>query len=290
MPPVTGLPPDLARIASQAIGKITAVTDRSWARPDSAVWQVTSGSGSSWFVKRHQSPLFHHREVTAYRHWTGALGPSRAPALAAADEQALAIIITSMPGQPVNGMALSAADEREAHHQAGVLLRRFHQAAPPAGNPASTDRATARVEEHLRRAGEMLSSPQIHLVRRAADHLQRGARSLPAVPTHGDAQPRNWIWDHATRQLAFIDYERAEPAPAVRDLVRLEYGPWDHRPDLREAFLDGYGRVLCDTETEALRCLAALDALSGIQWGTANNDPEVTNRAWRTFERLSLSL
>jgi Ser/Thr protein kinase RdoA (MazF antagonist) len=134
----------------------------------------------------------------------------------------------------------------------------------------------------------MISSPQIQLVHRAADHLHRHARGLPAVPTHGDAQPRNWIWDPATRQLAFIDFERAEPAPAVRDLVRLEYGPWDRRPDLREAFMSGYGRVLHEAEEEALKCFAALDALSGIQWGTANNDPEVTTRAWRTFERLSL--
>ena len=217
---------DLARLAAQAAGKITAVADRSWARPDSAVWQVTVGSGRSWFVKRHRSPMFHHREVTAYRHWTGALGPGRAPVLAAADGETLAIVITGLPGQSVPGPGLSAGDEREVHRQAGMLFRFFHQAAPPAYNPDSTDRAASRVGECLRRAGEMLTAAQIQLVRRAADRLQCAARGLRAVPTHGDAQPRNWVWDPTGRQLALIDFERAESAPAVRDLVRLEYGPW----------------------------------------------------------------
>ena len=34
-------------------------------------------------------------------------------------------------------------------------------------------------------------------------------------------------------------FERAEVAPAVRDLVRLEFGPWDGRTDLRASFLAG---------------------------------------------------
>jgi len=99
-------------------------------------------------------------------------------------------------------------------------------------------------------------------------------------------QPRNWLWDPAARRLAVIDFERAEPAPAVRDLVRLEYGPWDQRPDLREAFMGGYGRALTSTETKAMRCLAGLDALSGLRWGTSNHDHEVTSRARRTLDRL----
>ena len=84
-----------------------------------------------------------------------------------------------------------------------------------------------------------------------------------------------------------IDFERAEPGPAVRDLVRLEYGPWDQRPDLRASFLGGYGRALTPAEEEALPRLAALDALSGLQWGTLNGDREVTSRARRTFARLA---
>jgi hypothetical protein len=48
-----------------------------------------------------------------------------------------------------------------------------------------------------------------------------------------------------------IDFERAELATAVRDLVRLEYGPWDQRPDLRDSFVGGYGRNLTPARRHA---------------------------------------
>jgi hypothetical protein len=84
-----------------------------------------------------------------------------------------------------------------------------------------------------------------------------------------------------------IDFDRAEPGPAVRDLVRLEYEPQDQRPDLPADFLSGYGRALTRAEEQVLPRLAALDALSGLQWGTLNGDTDVTSRARRAFARLT---
>jgi hypothetical protein len=46
----------------------------------------------------------------------------------------------------------------------------------------------------------------------------------------------------------------------------------------------GYGRTLTGTETEAMRCLAALDALSGPLWGTSSHEHEVTSPARMTFD------
>ena len=284
---MTGLREQLAALARSVTGPIAGVADRSWPRNSSAVWEITDSAGIRWFVKRHSTERFHQREVSAYRQWTAALGPRRAPDLAASDSQLLAIVISGLPGQIAHDLVLSADDECELHRQAGQLLRRLHDAAPPAPQDNSPDRATQRVDEHLRRASGLLAPPEIALVRRCAAGLLSLVPELPVVPTHGDTQPRNWLWDQATRQLAVIDFERAEPAPAARDLVRLEYGPWDQRPDLRASFLGGYGRALTCTEEEALPCLAALDALSGLQWGTLNGDREVTGRARRTFARLA---
>jgi Ser/Thr protein kinase RdoA (MazF antagonist) len=285
---VTGLPDQLAALAQLVTGEITQAADRSWQREGSAVWEVTDPAGNCWFVKRHASERFHQREVSAYQHWTAALGPGRAPVLAAADSQILAIVISGLPGQIVRDLALDTSDERELHHQAGELLRRLHDAALPGdGRPEQAGQAAQRTDEHLRRVSGLLAAAEIALVRRCAADLVSLAPELPAVPTHGDTQPRNWLWDQATRQLAVIDFERAEPGPAVRDLVRLEYGPWDQRTDLRDSFLSGYGRALTHAEEEALPCLAALDALSGLQWGILNGDCEVTGRARRTFARLA---
>jgi Ser/Thr protein kinase RdoA (MazF antagonist) len=284
---VTGLPEQLAALARTVTGGIAQVADRSWGRANSAVWEVTAPAGDRWFVKRHPSGRFHQREVAAYRQWTAALGAGRAPDLAVADGRLRAIVISGLPGQLARDLLLAPEDQRELHRQAGQLLRRLHDAAPAGPGDAGHSRAVQYIDQYLAGTAGLLTPPQIALVYRCAAGLAPLAPELPTVPTHGDCQPRNWLWDQASRQLALIDFERAEPGPAVRDLVRLAYGPWDQRPDLRAAFLSGYGRALTPAEEEALPRLAALDALSGLHWGTLHQDREVTDRAHRTFDRLA---
>lgn len=128
---MTRLPGQLAALARQVAGEIAEVADRSWQREGSAVWEIADPAGGCWFVKRHSSERFHQREVSAYRHWTVAFGPGRAPYLAAADSQMLAIVISGLPGQIAWDLRLATDDEREMHRQAGELLRRLHNAAPP---------------------------------------------------------------------------------------------------------------------------------------------------------------
>src|ERR1700730_9591897 len=125
------LPGHLATLVSGVVGEIAAVADRSWPRENSAVWEVTDASGGRWFVQRRPSERTHDREVCAYRHWASARGPGRAPVLAAADGQLLAVVVSGLPGHVVRDMRLAARDEREVHRQVDVLLRRLHQAAPP---------------------------------------------------------------------------------------------------------------------------------------------------------------
>jgi Ser/Thr protein kinase RdoA (MazF antagonist) len=114
------------------------------------------------------------------------------------------------------------------------------------------------------------------------------AEQLPAldlVPTHGDFQLRNLRWDEATGSLYVIDFERAEPGPAVRDFVRLS-DAWTGRPDLHEAVMAAYGRQLSAAEEEHLAVHRVLDAVSGIQYGMANGDPELVERGRRTLAQL----
>jgi Ser/Thr protein kinase RdoA (MazF antagonist) len=279
------LPGQFAALARQVAGQITDVTDCSWQRDTSAVWRLSSASGGCWYLKRHSSGRFHEREVAALRNWAPALGPGRVPELAAADPEILVMVVTAVPGEPVLGLHLSTREEQQVHRQAGQMLGRLHESrlVPGAGEDAS--RLTSRVDAHLDQAGGLLTPAQRAMVRDCASRLAWLGPRVPAVASHGDFQPRNWLWDTASGRLGIIDWERAEPAPAVRDLVRLEYGPWDGRPDLREDFFAGYGRALTLEEDETLFCYAILDALSGLRWGLANGDDEVVSRAWRTFER-----
>ena len=159
------------------------------------------------------------------------------------------------------------------HRQAGLLLGRLHESHRVPEAVAEVSRVTSRVGRHLDQVGGLLTPAQRSLVRDCARRLAWLGPRVPAVASHGDFQPRNWLWDAASSRLGVIDWERAEPAAAVRDLVRLEYGPWDQRPDLREQFFAGYGRALTPGEDVMLFCHAVLDALSGLQWGLARRRP-----------------
>ena len=279
------LPGLYTALATQVAGEITNVADCSWERDSSAVWRLASASGRCWYLKRHSSGRFHEREVAALQGWARALGPGRVPELAGTDPELLIMVVTAVPGQPVLELQLSTREEREVHRQAGLLLSRLHASPRPAEVGADVMRLASRADGHLDQVGGLLTPAQRVLARDCASRLARLGPGIPAVASHGDFQPRNWLWDAASSQLGVIDWERAEPAAAIRDLVRLEYGPWDRRPDLREQFLAGYGRTLTAQEHEILACYAVLDALSGLRWGTANGDNEVVQRAWRTFER-----
>lgn len=282
---MSDLPGPFAALARQVAGELTDVTDCSWQRDSSAVWRLTGACGGCWYLKRHSSGRFHAREVAALRGWARALGPGRVPELAAADPGLLVMVVTAVPGEPVQGLGLGLREERAVHRQAGLLLGRLHESRQAADSGADVGRLAGRVDGYLGEAGGLLTPAQRALVRECAGRLARLGPRVPAVASHGDFQPRNWIWDSGSGRLGVIDWERAEPAAAVRDLARLEYGPWDRRPDLREQFFAGYGRALAPEEREMLACYAVVDALSGLWWGRANGDEEVVNRAWRTFER-----
>lgn len=276
---------DLEGFLVRAVGVPVTVTDRSWPRDGSRVWEVTTEDEQHLYLKQHQSERFHSREVAAYRRWIPVLGAGRAPRLLASDPDLRAILITAVPGRVALAPYVCEADEPEIYRQAGMLLRRLHDAAT--GESASgIGRVADRADRHITQAGALLAPEDAELVRYHAAHLKETAQVLPAVPTHGDAQARNILWDSGLRHVALIDFERAEPGLAVRDFVRLEYGAWDGRPRLHEAFLDGYGRLLTTEEESALRDLAALDAASAIQWGAANDDPDIMTRAYRTLARL----
>ena len=193
------------------------------------------------------------------------LGPGRVPELAAADPEIL--------GHGRYGCARGAGPGPSAQPPGGAAgpLAGWPTARPPA--KAAWPREPARMSA-ASPAGWTAPGPG----RRAAHvgvagnsaRLREPARpsrpTVPAVASHGDFQPRNWLWDTASGRLGIIDWERAEPAEAIGDLVRLEYGPWDGRPDLREQFFEGYGRALTPEEDETLFCYVGLDALSGLRW------------------------
>lgn len=276
------LPPgEVRQLAEQAVGRIATWRDASWDRDSSRVWRAEGAQTGVWYVKIHQNTRFHHREVDAYRSWVPSLGTA-APTLVTADSALRAVVITAVPGRPLHGLYHPPEQQLHLFHQIGALAAAIHRSAAPLPAKEGVP-ALAKVERHLDAARPYLRPGDeefIHqIVARAKD-----VPPLGRVPTHGDFQLRNLLLDdHGS--LAVIDFERSEPGPAIRDLVRLS-DAWATQPLLHDAFMSGYGRALTPAEEERIVVDSTLDAVSGIQYGATHADAETQQRGHRTLARL----
>ncbi|GIM97942.1 aminoglycoside phosphotransferase family protein [Paractinoplanes toevensis] len=228
-------------------------------------------------VKLHRGPDRHRQEVHAYRHWAPAL-QDQAPRLLAASDQPSAIVISALPGQPLAETQLTQQCEAEAHRQAGELLRRLHNAAPPDTDKDIPGWLAERGQRWLALAQALLPAKrraEIHAHLRALGTLG----PIPAVPCHLDYTPRNLLCvtpspreqrprDQQRKmgtsdspRISAIDFEHSRYDLAARDLVRFATRTWHHRPDLQHAFLNGYG-PLSDLDKQVIEHCSHLDALT----------------------------
>lgn len=288
----TSLPPDLHQWATRHVtGMDTAiVTDASWPRGDSRVWRVRSHHGEV-FVKLYPSTEKYEREVKGCEHATRALAADEAPRLLASDPQRPAVVLSALPGRVVRGLPLEPTEEQRVHRLAGDLLRRWHDTPEPI-NDRELQRimasVTAQADEAaviLDRLGDELSPAERDLVRDAARDLPDLARVLPLAFRHGDYSPRNWLWDEAGHH-SLIDFEESAPGFAVEDLVWLCGAAWPTRPDLREAFLTGYGRLLSSTEQRALVLLTARLGVSYLSTGLTKSDTVLIDRGSTVLKHM----
>ncbi|MDX3233068.1 aminoglycoside phosphotransferase family protein [Streptomyces sp. ME19-01-6] len=281
----TSLPPDLHQwVTRHVTGMDTAtVTDASWPRENSRVWRVRAVHGEV-FVKLYPSTEKYGREVQGCEHATRALAADEAPRLLASDPERPAVVLSALPGRVVRGLPLVQTAERHVHRLAGDLLRRWHDADEPISDREHQRimaSVTAQADEAaviLDRLGDQLSRAEQDLVRDATHDLPDLARALPLTYRHGDYSPRNWLWDEAAGHHGLIDFEESAPGLAVEDLVWLCGAAWPTRPDLRDAFLAGYGRLLSSTEQRSLVLLTARLGVSYLSTGLTKTDTVLIDR------------
>ncbi|WP_328580444.1 aminoglycoside phosphotransferase family protein [Streptomyces sp. NBC_00370] len=281
------LPDTLRGWAERETGPVKSIRDASHPRENSRVWELVRADGCRYYLKISPNARMYQRETFALRHAAPALGAGRAPQLRASSAEHLSLLTTAVPGRPVKSLALSAAEEYEAHRQAGLLLARLHAAGDLTGHWRTEAQGALRAaahgaERHLREAGDRLTPAERTLVGRLAAELCM-IGPLPLGFIHGDAWPRNLIW---SGHSAWLDFERSRFAPVAQEFVQLACEVWADRPQLRAACFSGYGRELTSEESHALMCLAGLDAVSALVWGESHNDPLVAARGRRTLDRL----
>jgi Ser/Thr protein kinase RdoA (MazF antagonist) len=244
--------------------------------------RVRDAAGAVYVAKLHLSRERYEREHRAYLTWTTALADC-APRLVAADPIRQAILLTSMPGQPADALAAGAHDEQVVHRSAGALLRRLHGAELAAFNSRMGPELAGRLDVWIRRADGLLSEQEHGILLRHA----RVLAALGPVETtvcHLDFQPQNWIVSNAVVHL--VDFEHTRIDGRVRDLTRLAYRYWVDRPDLRTAFLAGYGRGLNAAETGFLHHCGAIEAVTSLVRGHETSNPTLTAHGRSVLSRL----
>ena len=254
----------LHEFGERVLGACELLADHSWGHRMSSVLRIRDATGTVWFLKRHADLARYRAELTAYRAWVAALNDA-APSLRASDDSLHAIILSAVPGEvaawpasTADGPAVDRSVERHVQRQAGKILRRLHDAEPARPCP---DFAAVKIDQfdRLKRvAADLLEPRTLNLAGGEVSALADVAAPTQ-VPCHHDYTPRNWLV-HAGA-LYVIDFEWSGLDARAADLARLHLGVWATRPDLRAAFLDGYGRELSAADDEILHGCAVFTAV-----------------------------
>lgn len=265
------MPDGALTFAARVLGPCELVKDCSWEHRMSSVLRLRDTGGRTWFLKRHGDRDRYDRELNAYREWAPALGDS-APRLRAFDDPLDAIIISAVPGEPAPwpGQGTESPAEQEIQRQAGMILRRLHEAQPPVPCHGFGAAKVKEFDQFAPLAGNLLTRCELAAARAAVAALD-GTPCDGLVPCHRDYTPRNWLVNDGVVRI--VDFEWARLDTGISDLGRLELGIWADRPDLKQAFLAGYGLRLSDTDRVLLRGCAVVTALWLIAYSLQTRRP-----------------
>ena len=221
-------------LAQEWLVRPRLIRDLSWGLVDTKVLHVQAPAGQ--VIIKAGAPVNHHlaREIAAHRAVVRPLVEERrAPRLLHADPGANILVTEYLEGVLVEGTPAEQAPDTYA--QAGRLLKLLHSQETRTDGSYET-RATSTALAWLDRDHRIEPDVEQDARRRLAD-----CRPEPTalVPTHGDWQPRNWLVHRG--EIRIIDFGRFAFRPAATDLCRLAVQQWRGRPDLEQAFLDGYG-------------------------------------------------
>ena len=199
---------------------------------------------------------------------------AQSPRLLAASEGSdglpRALLLSALPGVPMERGRLSLLAEQAAGENAGRYLSAFHDLPLPDGTSP-------------------LSSEERALARDILQNAHAAFDDEPPVLCRRDFGPHNSLVDAQTGAwVGIIDFEHTRRDVRVSDFARFYEGAFLTRPDLEAAFWEGYGPWPDTAERFAaqLRLCRIVQALTQIKWARTHTDADFEAQGNAALARL----
>ncbi len=278
---------ELLEFVSRQVGKIITVSFKGWDHAESQVWKITTQQ-TNYYLKAHKQKNKFKQESYAYENWAKQIS-EQCSQLIAKQENLNSILLTSIEAEPLEQQSLSAKQEQAAYEQAGRMLRTWHDLNYADNDIDLAEAMRQRLKQWTQRAKDIVGKQEISWVKDQTLELINHLKDYQRVPCHRDYSARNWLLDKDGK-LWLIDFEHARADFFLVDFERQYNSIWLTRPDIKEAFLAGYGKKINELEWELLKRLSSFTALSTIVWAREHNDKAFEAFGWKQLERLKAKL
>jgi Ser/Thr protein kinase RdoA (MazF antagonist) len=258
---------DLLEFATSHLGAIKKVEARGWKHQETGVWELETEQGKA-FLKRHKQASKFEQELRAYREFL----PHTlqvTPALLGYQQELQAMLMAKVPGELAEDVTTKDI-ELEIYRQAGQFLRSYHDVPyQDTERPSVEEAFWQRAESWLKRAEPFVAEKDIEWVKARVKEMLPTLKTMKRVPCHRDYTGRNWLW---REKLYVIDFEHARPDVWLFDLEKLWSEVWPTKPELKEAFIVGYGHDFSAEDEALLNGYTALSCITKIAWSFEHKD------------------
>ena len=268
---------------ASVLGSVEVLSEHGKHHPghETSVRRVRTPKGIC-YLKVHESRSFWDNEVHAYERWAPVFGDLAPRLMAVREEAPLALITSELPGRVLLNARLPQEQERTVWRSAGLALAALHAVETGEGFGACSRDGTCsedlprdavayvsqRMKGQIERAvqGGYINDEERATVEAACELIPAFEGERP-IPCHRDFCADNFLVSGEGVWAGIIDFEFAHWDLRVTDFSRDPNWNWIVRPDLFEAFLEGYGIVRTPRFEQQLIVAHAQFALAAILWG-----------------------
>lgn len=303
------LPEEIESWINSYIGKFTILDKYRCESKRTGVWHISSSSGN-FYYKINRKRNRWGTEVFAYKNWIPAISPYAPKLLAIKDSEINpGLLLTEMPGKPLDELNLAGIEVEKSFCKAGELLRRMQdyivgdwygcvdEKGLPIdwlGNPLRKELlhdlpAQKRdVLNSIMEKGKKLDcfkKEELEIFNWAIE-TSDCYKHEKSIPTSEDYTPGNWLVDDNGTITAIIDFENMLWGDRMFPFSRLLNDYFPNINGSETSFYEGYGGSPPNEQPEQARISCVIYAGNYVLQSFEFNNHEYLNRGKAAFERI----